>query len=62
MEHWWKYTDREGRITRRKICPSVKLCTADLTWTDSGSNPSLRGEGPVPEHRLKTDVKSKLNI
>jgi hypothetical protein len=51
-----------GRIIRRKICPSVTLCTTDLTWTDPGSNPNLPGEMLGPNHRIKTDVKSKLNI
>jgi len=52
----------EGRIIRRNIFPSVILCTENLTWTDPGSNPNLRGEMLGPKHRLKTDVKSKLNI
>jgi hypothetical protein len=34
----------ENRSTRRKTCPSVTLSTTNPTWTDSLSNPVLRGE------------------
>ena len=34
----------ENRSTRRKICPSATLTTTNLTWTDPGLNPGLRGE------------------
>jgi hypothetical protein len=33
--------------TRRKTCPSATLSTTNLTWTDPGSNPGLRGERPA---------------
>ena len=28
-------------------CPSATLSTINLTWTDTGSNPGLRGERPA---------------
>jgi hypothetical protein len=37
----------ENRSTRRKTCPSATLFTKNPTWTDSGSNPGLRGEMPA---------------
>jgi hypothetical protein len=37
----------ENRSTRRKTCPSATLSTTNLTWTDPGSNPGLRGERPA---------------
>jgi hypothetical protein len=33
----------ENGSTRGKSCPSVTLSTTNLTWTDPGSNPGLRG-------------------
>jgi hypothetical protein len=37
----------ENRSTRRETCPSATLSTTNPTWTDSGSNPGLRGEKPA---------------
>jgi hypothetical protein len=37
----------ENRSTRGKVCPSATLPTTNLTWTDPGSNPGLRGERPA---------------
>jgi hypothetical protein len=37
----------ENRSTREKPCPSATLSTTNLTWTDPGSNPGLRGERPA---------------
>jgi hypothetical protein len=37
----------ENRNTRRKSCPSATFSTTNLTWTDTGSNPGLCGEGPA---------------
>jgi hypothetical protein len=34
----------ENRGTRGKTCPSATLSITNPTWTDPGSNPSLRGE------------------
>jgi hypothetical protein len=42
----WKLTG-ENRSTRRKTCPSATLSTTNPTWTDPGSNPSLRGGRPA---------------
>ena len=39
-------TDRENRSTGTKTCPNATLSTTNLTWTDVGSNPGLRGERP----------------
>jgi hypothetical protein len=38
----------ENRSTRGKTCPSATLST-NLTWTDLGSNPGLRGERPATD-------------
>ena len=38
-----KFIVRDRIITRRDATSS----TADLTWTDLGSNPGLRGENPA---------------
>jgi hypothetical protein len=37
----------ENRSTRGKNCSSATLSTTNPTWTDPGSNPSLRGERPA---------------
>jgi hypothetical protein len=37
----------ENRSTRVKTCPSATLSTTNLTWTEPGSNPGLRGERPA---------------
>jgi hypothetical protein len=37
----------ENRSTRGKTCPSATSSTKNPTWTDPGSNPSLRGEKPA---------------
>jgi hypothetical protein len=39
----------EIRSARAKICPSATLSTTNPTWTDSGSNPGLRGERPATD-------------
>jgi len=59
MEQWWNYTDRVIQRTRRKTCPSATLFTANLTWTDPGANPVLRGERPVT-NGLSHDTASGL--
>jgi len=33
IEHWWNYTERESRSTRRETCPNATLFTTDFTWT-----------------------------
>jgi hypothetical protein len=45
----------ENRSTRRKYCLSATLFTTNPTWTDPGSNPSLRGERPAT-NRLSHDT------
>jgi hypothetical protein len=42
----------EDRSTRGKTCPSATLSTTNLTWTDQGSNPGLRG-GTLVAIRLR---------
>jgi hypothetical protein len=37
----------ENRSTRGKTCSSDTLSTTNPTWTEPGSNPSLRGEWPT---------------
>jgi hypothetical protein len=39
-----------NRITWRKTCPSATLSTTNLTWTDQGANPCLRGLRPATNH------------
>jgi hypothetical protein len=43
MDHQWNEIDR-GKPT---TCPNATLSTTNLTWTDLGSNPGLRGERPA---------------
>jgi hypothetical protein len=47
IEHWWNNTDRGNRATGRKTCPSTTLSTTNVTGTDLGSSPGLRGERPA---------------
>jgi hypothetical protein len=47
MVHQWNEIDRGKPTTRRKTSPSATLSTTNLTWTDPGSNPGLRGERPA---------------
>jgi hypothetical protein len=45
MEHRWNENGRgKPKYWGEKTCPSANLSTTNLTWTDRGSNPSLRGE------------------
>jgi hypothetical protein len=37
----------ENRRTRGETCPNATLSTTNLTWTDPGSNPGLRGGRPA---------------
>jgi hypothetical protein len=37
----------ENRSTRVKTCPNATLSTTNPTWTDSSSNPGLRGGSPA---------------
>ena len=45
----------ENRSTRRQTCPSVTLCTTNLTWTDMRSNPCPSGDRPATN--LRTDIR-----
>jgi hypothetical protein len=47
MEQQWKEIDRGKPTIRRQTCPSATLSTTNVTWTDPGSNPGLRGERPA---------------
>jgi hypothetical protein len=51
----------ENRGTWRKISPSVTLFTTNLTWTDTCSNPDLRGERPVTK-RLSHGTASSSSV
>jgi hypothetical protein len=37
----------KNRSNRGKTCPSATLSTTNPIWTDSGSNPGLRGDRPA---------------
>jgi hypothetical protein len=37
----------ENRSTRGKTCSSATSSATNPTWTDPGSNPSVRGERPA---------------
>jgi hypothetical protein len=37
----------ENRRTRGKTCPNATLSTTNPTWTETGSNPGLRGGTPA---------------
>jgi hypothetical protein len=37
----------ENRNTRGKTCSTATLSTTNLTWTEPGSKPGLRGERPA---------------
>jgi hypothetical protein len=43
-QSWWNGTDREKPKTSEKACPSASLSTTNLTWTDPGVKPGLRGD------------------
>jgi len=44
MQHWWNNTVRGIPKFSEKSLSQCHLVTKNLTWTCSGSNPSLRGE------------------
>jgi hypothetical protein len=46
----WNDTDGGSWRTQRKTCPSATLSTKNPTWTDSGMNPDLCGEGIETNH------------
>ena len=66
--HSWKWVwadsgiilTGENRSAGRKPCPTASFSTSNLTWTDLGSNPGVRGDRPAfkdegrPELYLKT--------
>jgi hypothetical protein len=48
MEPRWNEIDRgKPKNSGGKACPSSTLSTTNLTWTDLGLNPGLRGEMPA---------------
>ena len=47
MQHWWNDTDRGKQVLEKNTCFMATLPTTNLTWSDPGSNPSLRGESPA---------------
>jgi hypothetical protein len=62
----WNDSDRINRSTRRQTCPSATSSTANLTWTELGSNSFLRDERqrltdmvwhPCSEHRKMEHLK-----
>jgi hypothetical protein len=52
----------ENRSTQRKTCPSVNLSTTNPTWTDPGSNPGFRGEGPTTKRLSHGTAKNELRV
>lgn len=46
-EHWQSDKPRQNRHARIKACPNGTISAANLTWTDLGLNPDLRGQRPV---------------
>jgi hypothetical protein len=61
MEHQWNEIYRGKPTTRRKTCPSATLSTTNLTWTDPGSNPGLRGKRPAT-NRLSHGTAQRLTL
>jgi hypothetical protein len=47
MEGRWDAICRENQSTQGKTCPNATLSTINLTWTDPGSKPGLRGGRPA---------------
>jgi hypothetical protein len=45
-QRWWNDTDRGKPKNSEKTCPSATLSTTNVTRTDPGANPGLRGEKP----------------
>jgi hypothetical protein len=45
MDLWWHDSDGDNCITGKNACSSGTSYTKNITWTDLGSNPGLRGEG-----------------
>ena len=62
-EQWCNGTDRGNRSTGTETFPNATLSTTNLTWTDLGSNTSLRGVRPTTD-RLShvTAIKVKINL
>jgi hypothetical protein len=52
----------ENRQLGKKTCPSATLSTTNLTWTDPGSNPGLRGERPATNRLSHGTGKTSLSI
>jgi len=52
----------ENQSTGRRNYLSATLPTTNLTWTDVGLNPSLRGDGPITNHVncFRTDISRQL--
>jgi len=46
MEQWWNDTDKGKLKYSGNPCPWFTVSITNLTWTDLGSNPGLRGEKP----------------
>jgi hypothetical protein len=62
MEHRWNETGRGKQKYWGKTCPSATLSTTNLTWTDLGSNPGLRGERPATNRLSHGKVKVKFSL
>jgi hypothetical protein len=43
----WNYTEREKPNNSEKTFASTIFSTTNLTWTDLGANPALRGKRPA---------------
>jgi len=49
MEHWWNDIGRGNGVLGEKTCHSATSSTINLTWTDQGSKPGLRGDRPATD-------------
>ena len=56
METWLNVTDRG------KTCPNVILPNTNLTWSDKGSKPGLRGYRPATNRLSHGTEKMKINL
>jgi len=46
-ERWWNVTDRVKPKYSEKPRTNAPLSTINLTWTELGSSPGLRGDSPA---------------
>jgi len=49
-------------LTGEKICPNVIFSTTNLTWSDTGSKPGLRGDRTATNCLIHGTEKTKINL